>query len=126
MDSAIVGILLGRAALTNGLLVGDGVINPKLLTVPTDVVVLGAAVVAIASVEVSSVVAAVIFITSFVINFDVAVHDGSVSAVNFGCLETVLVPVNFESDDVRLSMRKSSENMVVRMNTMVFNSLVII
>ena len=104
--------------LTNGLLVGDGVINPKLLTVPTDVVVLGAAAVTIASVEVSSVVAAVISITSFVINFDVAVHDGSVSAVNFGCLEIVLVPVNFDSDDVRLSMRKSSENVVLRMNTM--------
>ena len=112
--------------LTNGLLVGDGVINPELLTVPTDVVVLGAAAVAIAFVEVSSIVAAVTFITSFVINLDVVVRDGSVPVVDFGCLETVLVPVNFDSVDVRLSMRKSSENMVLRMNTMCFNSLAII
>lgn len=112
--------------LTNGLLVGDGVINPELLTVPTDVVVLGAAVVAIAFVEVSSIVAAVTFITSFVINLDVVVRDGSVPVVDFGCLETVLVPVNLDSVDVGLSMRQSSENMVLRMNTMCCNSLAII
>ena len=109
--------------LADRLLVGDGVINAKLLTVVVVVVVVVVAdavafavfaVVIATIVDVCSAVSASTFSSLLVDNVGFTVSVGSVLVAVSSCVETCLVSTNANLDDVNISMGRKPKNSLLR------------
>ena len=110
--------------LADRLLAGDGVINPKLLTVVVvvvfvvvvaDAVAFAVFTVVIATiVDVCSAVSASTFSSLLVDNVGFTVSVGSVLVAVSSCVETCLVSTNANLDDVNISIGRKPKNSLLR------------
>ena len=98
----VISILLVKTSLEIKVLVSIGVINSELCMLTADV--------AAAVSDVVNDFRAVNFLASLVLVFKVVVDVSSVLVVVSSCVETGLVAVSANSEDVKKSMRGSSEN----------------